>query len=55
MATQVWLALLPLATSPSTADPGARAQQQALGWWALQFTPRVALLEDAVVAELHAS
>ena len=53
--TQVWLALLPPATSPSGADAGPRAQQHALGWWALQFTPRVALLEDAVVAEVHAS
>lgn len=26
-----------------------------LGWWALQFTPRVALLEDAVVLEVQAS
>ncbi|MBI2734424.1 MAG: hypothetical protein HYX44_14330, partial [Aquabacterium sp.] len=28
---------------------------QHLGWWALQFTPRVALLEDAVVLEVQAS
>ncbi|WCM95498.1 hypothetical protein M5C96_13430 [Acidovorax sp. GBBC 1281] len=27
----------------------------ALGIWALQFTPRVALLEDCVVAEVSAS
>lgn len=26
-----------------------------LAWWALQFTPRVARLEDAVVLEVHAS
>ncbi|MBP6612438.1 MAG: hypothetical protein KA197_03375, partial [Aquabacterium sp.] len=26
-----------------------------LGWWALQFTPRVAQLEEAVVLECHAS
>jgi protein ImuB len=26
-----------------------------LGWWALQYTPRVALLHDAVVLELEAS
>jgi protein ImuB len=55
MPMQVWLALLPPSTSPSVVDPGGHAQQQALGWWALQFTPRVALLEEAVVAELHAS
>jgi protein ImuB len=28
---------------------------QALGWWALQFTPRVAQLEEAVVLEVQAS
>jgi protein ImuB len=44
-----WLALL----TPQAS--GADAQQRALGWWALQFTPRVALLEEAVVAEVHAS
>lgn len=27
----------------------------ALGWWALRFTPRVALLEEAVVMEVRAS
>lgn len=28
---------------------------EALGWWALQFTPRVALMEEAVVLEVQAS
>ena len=43
-----WAALLPLSLppSPSPIDPAS------LGTWALQFTPRVALLEDAVVAEV---
>lgn len=50
-----WIALLPRpALEPEPAgDPPALLQQ--LGWWALQFTPRVALLEDAVVLEVAAS
>lgn len=46
-----WAALLPipLPASPSPIDVTA------LGIWALQFTPRVALLEDCVVAEVSAS
>lgn len=46
-----WAALLPLPQSafPHPIDAGS------LGTWALQFTPRVALLEDAVVAEMAAS
>lgn len=46
-----WAALLPipLPASPSPIDVTA------LGIWALQFTPRVALLEDCVVAEMSAS
>ncbi|HEY1090533.1 MAG TPA: DNA polymerase Y family protein [Burkholderiaceae bacterium] len=40
-----WLALLPPPTEPA----------QTLAWWALQFTPRVALLEEAAVLELGAS
>jgi protein ImuB len=52
-----WIALLPgpapeLELEPAGA-PSALLQQ--LGWWALQFTPRVALLEDAVVLEVAAS
>ena len=53
-----WLALLTTPTSASgaeRAEPGPASQQQALGWWALQFTPRVALLEEAVIAEVQAS
>ena len=54
-----WAALLPTplqanptplpSTIPSAIDPAS------LGVWALQFTPRVALLEDAVVAEVSGS
>jgi len=44
-----WAALLPLPASPSPIDAAS------LGIWALQFTPRVALLEDAVVAEVSDS
>ncbi len=51
-----WIALLP----PSAPEPDATAAvwpslQRQLGWWALQFTPRVACLEDAVVLEVAAS
>jgi protein ImuB len=62
---QHWLALLPArSTSPGAiaegsvegaAEEAAVSQQHALGWWALQFTPRVALLEEGVVAEVRAS
>ncbi|WKB55829.1 DNA polymerase Y family protein [Eleftheria terrae] len=31
------------------------SQQRAIGWWALQFTPRVALLDEAVLLEAAAS
>lgn len=46
-----WAALLPipLPASPSPIDATS------LGIWALQFTPRVALLEDSVVAEVAGS
>lgn len=48
-----WLALIPKPSSLATTDGGS--QQRAIGWWALQFTPRVALCEDAVLLELAAS
>ncbi|MET0517825.1 MAG: DNA polymerase Y family protein [Burkholderiaceae bacterium] len=56
-----WLALLP--SPPPCAEDGAAAadplalaaQQQALAWLALQFSPRVARLEEAVVLEVGAS
>lgn len=41
-----WTALLPAAL-----PEGAALSREALGWWALQFTPRVACLEEAVVLE----
>lgn len=46
-----WAALLPL---PPSACPHP-IDAASLGTWALQFTPRVALLENAVVAEMAAS
>jgi protein ImuB len=46
-----WLALL--RTAPGT-SPAPR-WPEALVWWALQFTPRVARLEEALVLELSAS
>lgn len=46
-----WAALLPLPPSASTSPIDAHA----LGVWALQFTPRVALLEEAAVAEVSSS
>ena len=45
-----WLALRPCSEPATSAE-----QQQTLAWWALQFTPRVALLEEAVLLELGAS
>lgn len=48
-----WLALRPPPDAALSADlPDALA---ALGWWALQFTPRVARLDDALLLELSAS
>ncbi|WP_077038037.1 DNA polymerase Y family protein [Pelomonas sp. KK5] len=51
-----WLALL-LTSPPPTDEDGERtaARQQALAWWALQFSPRVARLEESVVLEVQAS
>jgi protein ImuB len=53
-----WLALLlspPPSTDEPTVCPAAPAQtQQALAWWALQFSPKVARLEEAVVLEVAA-
>ena len=51
-----WIALLPSSASePDVAAPALPSLQRQLGWWALQFTPRVAWLEDAVVLEVTAS
>lgn len=47
-----WAALLPL---PSQSPVHSPIDAAALGVWALQFTPRVTLLEEAVLAEVQAS
>jgi protein ImuB len=44
-----WIALLP---TPATPSPEAA---QPLAWWALQWTPRVCLLDEAVLLEVGAS
>ena len=49
-----WLALQPQPTSPST-EGDAGQELQATAWLALQFSPRVARLEEAVVLEVEAS
>lgn len=49
----LWIALLPGEVSPSSTDPALDALS--LAWWALQFTPRVALLDEGVVLEVQAS
>lgn len=63
-----WLALQPLhepaapaggmpggADTASAAADGLADAAAALGWWALQFTPRVALLGQAVLLEISTS
>lgn len=54
-----WIALLPLCEEPPLGPTAAAqdeaAQRAALGWWALQFTPRVALLDEAVLLEVSGS
>ena len=61
--TPLWMALL----LPDQADVDAAAalqgqpgpdladQRQVMAWWALQFTPKVAIVEEAVLLELSAS
>lgn len=44
-----WIALLPI---PATPSPEA---VQPLAWWALQWTPRVCLLDEAVLMEVQMS
>jgi len=48
-----WLALQP--RSPSSTDGNASGLLQATAWLGLQFSPRVAQLEEAVVLEAEAS
>jgi protein ImuB len=53
-----WIALQPLpdAAGLQDEDDGALVDAlAALGWWALQFTPRVAQVEGAVLLEVSAS
>ena len=56
-----WLALLPTLSPNSPPENGLplpampAEAQRALGWWALQFTPRVCLVEEAVLLEVEAS
>lgn len=47
-----WLALRP---PPCERPADTAAQALALGWWALQFTPRVRRLDEAVLLEVQAS
>jgi protein ImuB len=49
----LWIALLPGEASSSRDQETLDALP--LAWWASQFTPRVALLDEGVVLEVHAS
>ncbi len=55
----LWIALRPCAppdASPSAHEPPPPSpEQQALAWWALGFSPRVCVLEEAVLLEAGAS
>ncbi len=53
----LWIAVFPSPspTSPSPLDPDAAPDLQTLTWWALQFSPRVCQLEEAVLVEVEAS
>lgn len=52
-----WLALIPPPAPPTHESVPRRTdtQQHAIGCWALQFTPHVVLLEDAVLFEAEGS
>ncbi|HET8871069.1 MAG TPA: DNA polymerase Y family protein, partial [Aquabacterium sp.] len=50
-----WIALIPGQSTRSPCTEPTVLDAQHLGWWCLQFTPRVALLDEAVVAEIQAS
>jgi protein ImuB len=59
-----WIALQPLPEPPRPEGESLRGEGgppalvdvlSALGWWALQFTPKVARLEDALLLEVSAS
>ncbi|MFM1908891.1 MAG: hypothetical protein RLZZ591_2568 [Pseudomonadota bacterium] len=49
-----WIAFQPLAED-AAAVPDLADAQQALGWWSLQFTPKVARLDGMWVMEVSAS
>ncbi len=53
----LWIAVFPGLSSPSTSslEPDSALDLQALIWWALQFSPRVTALEEAVLLEVEAS
>jgi protein ImuB len=57
----LWIALPPhdeaasTLPSPSLESPQPVPDVQALSWWALQFSPRVTVLEGAVLVEVQAS
>lgn len=50
-----WIALQPQPDAAQPLMPGLTDALAALGWWALQFTPRVARLDDALLLEVSAS
>jgi protein ImuB len=58
----LWIALRPrwssdasCSASPPEAVPAPAPEQQALAWWALQFSPRVCMVEEAVLLEAETS
>ena len=50
-----WIALQPASEAPDSPAPTLVDLHAALGWWALQFTPLVARVEDALVLEVSGS
>ena len=50
-----WIALQPAPHEPPADAPPLADAQTALAWWALQFTPMVARVQDALVLEVSGS
>jgi len=52
-----WIALQwqPDGDAPTASAPVIPPSPETLGWWALQFTPRVAWLDEALLVEVEAS
>ena len=50
-----WIALQPRPDTPDAAPALPQDASTALGWWALQFTPRVAAVGPAVLLEVSSS